>query len=111
MCSHGEEDYELFLSHASTAQTPIVSCVDDDGLFTAEAGVSTLTGQFVLDAGNRSVVQLLTEKGALLKLLPYKHRYPYDWRTKKPVIMRATKQYALTTTLCSMMRRKMTFFC
>jgi hypothetical protein len=22
----------------------------------------------------------------------YKHRYPYDWRTKKPVIFRATEQ-------------------
>lgn len=23
----------------------------------------------------------------------YPHRYPYDWRTKKPVIFRATEQW------------------
>ena len=23
----------------------------------------------------------------------YKHRYPYDWRTKKPTIFRATEQW------------------
>jgi hypothetical protein len=31
--------------------------------------------------------------GALLKLEPYEHKYPYDWRTKKPVITRATSQW------------------
>jgi len=24
---------------------------------------------------------------------PYGHKYPYDWRTKKPVIFRATEQW------------------
>jgi len=29
----------------------------------------------------------------LLKVEPYEHKYPYDWRTKKPTIFRATSQW------------------
>ena len=29
----------------------------------------------------------------MLKEIPYEHRYPYDWRTKKPTIFRATEQW------------------
>lgn len=31
--------------------------------------------------------------GVLLKEEPYSHKYPYDWRTKKPTIFRATSQW------------------
>ncbi|MGH2226962.1 class I tRNA ligase family protein, partial [Enterococcus faecalis] len=33
------------------------------------------------------------EKGALLKLDFFTHSFPHDWRTKKPVIYRATPQW------------------
>lgn len=36
---------------------------------------------------------LLLEEGR------YTHSYPYDWRTQKPVIIRATKQWFLNTEL------------
>ena len=29
----------------------------------------------------------------MLKEEPYQHKYPYDWRTKKPTIFRATEQW------------------
>ena len=29
----------------------------------------------------------------MLKQERYEHRYPYDWRTKKPTIFRATEQW------------------
>ena len=32
-------------------------------------------------------------KGMLLKLEFITHQYPHDWRTKKPVIFRATEQW------------------
>ena len=35
------------------------------------------------------------EKDALLKLEFFTHSYPHDWRTKKPVIFRATPQWFL----------------
>ena len=35
----------------------------------------------------------MMEAGSLLKEEPYVHKYPYDWRTKKPTIYRATEQW------------------
>ena len=45
------------------------------------------------DKANPEVTKLLEEKGALLKLDFFTHSYPHDWRTKKPVIYRATPQW------------------
>ena len=36
----------------------------------------------------KQITQALADKGALLKLDFFTHSYPYDWRTKKPVIFR-----------------------
>ena len=47
----------------------------------------------VLGDGNQAIVDALTEVGALLKVEDYGHKYPYDWRTKKPTIFRATDQW------------------
>jgi isoleucyl-tRNA synthetase len=35
----------------------------------------------------------LQEAGCLIKEEAYQHKYPYDWRTKKPTIVRATEQW------------------
>lgn len=35
----------------------------------------------------------LEEAGGLLAKEAYPHKYPYDWRTKKPTIFRATDQW------------------
>jgi isoleucyl-tRNA synthetase len=50
-------------------------------------------GLQVQSDGNSAVVEALTEKGVLLKEEQYAHKYPYDWRTKKPTIFRATSQW------------------
>ena len=42
---------------------------------------------------NKAVGQKLEEKGALLGLKFITHSYPHDWRTKKPIIFRATEQW------------------
>jgi isoleucyl-tRNA synthetase len=47
----------------------------------------------VLKDANPAVIKALTAAGALLKEEPYQHKYPYDWRTKKPTIFRATEQW------------------
>ncbi len=66
--------------------------VDDKGIFTTEAG-EQFAGLSVLKEGNEAVITALQESGALLKEEAYNHKYPYDWRTKKPVILRATEQW------------------
>lgn len=70
---------------------PAYCNVDEHGCMTSEAG-DWLVGQYVEDA-NKTVGQRLEELGALLKLEFITHSYPHDWRTKKPIIFRATTQW------------------
>ncbi len=84
---HGQEDYLVGQRYG----LPLLSPVDADGLFTEEAG--QFAGLNVLGDGNEAVIQALAEVGSLLKEEPYVHKYPYDWRTKKPTIYRATEQW------------------
>lgn len=46
-----------------------------------------------MEDGNKAVIDRLTSLGTLLANVPYTHRYPFDWRTKKPIMLRATKQW------------------
>ena len=85
---HGQEDYLTGLKHG----LPLLSPVDDAGDFTAEAGAD-LEGKNVLGDGNDACVEALRASGALLLEEAYGHKYPYDWRTKKPTIFRATAQW------------------
>ena len=39
------------------------------------------------------MISLLQESQTLLREKAYPHKYPYDWRTKKPTIFRATEQW------------------
>jgi isoleucyl-tRNA synthetase len=84
---HGQDDYQVGQRYG----LPLLSPVDDNGNFTHEAG--QFAGLNVLGDANQAVIDALTQAGALLKEEPYVHKYPYDWRTKKPVILRATEQW------------------
>lgn len=87
---HGFDDYEL----CTPLGIPVSAPVDSDGLFTGEAypdDPERLRGASVLKGGSKAVLGLL---GAdVLAVNKYKHKYPYDWRTKQPIIMRATAQW------------------
>ncbi|MBD1859084.1 MULTISPECIES: isoleucine--tRNA ligase [Leptolyngbya] len=84
---HGQEDYQVGQRYG----LPILAPVDDNGNFTEEAG--QFKGLNVLGEGNTAVIEALQEVRSLLKEEPYQHKYPYDWRTKKPTIFRATEQW------------------
>lgn len=84
---HGQEDYIVGQRYG----LPILAPVDDNGNFTEEAG--QFAGLNVLGDGNQAVIDALAAAGSLLKEEPYPHKYPYDWRTKKPTIFRATEQW------------------
>ncbi len=84
---HGQEDYIVGQRYG----LPILAPVDDNGNFTQEAG--EFAGLNVLGDGNQAVIDALTAAGSLLKEEAYAHKYPYDWRTKKPTIFRATEQW------------------
>ncbi|RDW75816.1 isoleucyl-tRNA synthetase-2 [Coleophoma crateriformis] len=87
---HGMDDYELCTRMGIEAVAP----VDDLGCFTATAypdAPQVLEGKSVLDGGSASVMDLLP--GDIIATHKYKHKYPYDWRTKLPIIVRATEQW------------------
>lgn len=84
---HGQEDYVVGMRYG----LPILSPVDEQGTFTQEAG--KFAGLAVLDGGNDAIIEALQTANSLLKQEPYQHKYPYDWRTKKPTIFRATEQW------------------
>jgi isoleucyl-tRNA synthetase len=84
---HGQEDYLVGQRYG----LPLLSPVDDAGRFTDEAG--PFAGLAVQTDGNQAVIEALQAAGALLKEEKYAHKYPYDWRTKKPTIFRATDQW------------------
>ncbi|WP_348232478.1 isoleucine--tRNA ligase [Trichocoleus sp. DQ-U1] len=84
---HGDEDYKVGQRYG----LPLLSPVDADGNFTQEAG--QFAGLNVLSDGNQAVIDALSQARSLLKEEPYVHKYPYDWRTKKPTIYRATEQW------------------
>jgi isoleucyl-tRNA synthetase len=52
-------------------------------------------GEEVFDA-NAHVIEVLKERGRLLKGEPYHHSYPHCWRHKTPVIFRATPQWFIS---------------
>lgn len=83
---HGEDDYH----YSRKYQLPVLSPVDNQGHYTDEA--PGFEGMYYAKA-NKVVCELLAEKGALLDLSYFTHSYPHDWRTKKPVIFRATPQW------------------
>lgn len=83
---HGDDDFIIGQKY----KLGVLSPIDDRGVFTDEA--PGFEGVFY-DKGNKLITEALDEKGALLKLDFFTHSYPHDWRTKKPVIFRATPQW------------------
>ncbi|AKI96482.1 isoleucine--tRNA ligase [Kosmotoga pacifica] len=83
---HGEEDYQTGLRY----NLPILSPVDDNGVFTVQAG--KYEGLHVFKA-NPVIVEDLRASGHLLGEGKIEHSYPHCWRCKNPIIFRATEQW------------------
>ena len=68
---HGEDDFVVGQKY----NLPVISPVDDKGVFTEEAG--QFEGMFY-DKANKEITDLLKENGSLLKLEFITHSYPHD---------------------------------
>ncbi|WP_315283684.1 class I tRNA ligase family protein, partial [Fusobacterium hwasookii] len=84
---HGQDDYVVGLSY----KLPVVSPIDHRGCLTEEAG--DLFKGLVYSEANKAIIKHLTETGHILKMQEISHSYPHDWRSKTPVIFRATEQW------------------
>ena len=112
--SHGQEDYLLGLENNLDLSCP----VNDQGCYDDSVLSGDLKGLEVLGSGNDKMIELLVCQYILLllsvlfiqllcylilqgqnvlKKTKFQHSYPYDWRTKKPVILRGSQQWFIDT--------------
>lgn len=89
--AHGHEDYEAYMAHGD--KTELRCPVDDAGCFTEDVGAPSLVGKSVLGDGVGEMISLLQQDNTLLAEEVIEHRYPHDWKTKEPIIVRATPQW------------------
>ena len=99
---HGTEDFEVWEDNRRALEgrgtdIRIPFTVDEAGYFTSAApgfeGKRVVDDKGKFGDANDAVIRALTEKGALLARSRHKHDYPHSWRSKKPVIFRATPQW------------------
>lgn len=83
---YGADDFNIGKEY----ELGMIDGVNDQGYLTDESG--KFSGLFYDDA-NKVITQELDEMGVLIKLKFITHSYPHDWRTKKPIIFRATPQW------------------
>jgi isoleucyl-tRNA synthetase len=96
---HGADDAVVGAKYGLELLTP----VDEAGCFTHE--FAPMEGQYVFDC-NDAICNLLSEKQALLHRETIVHQYPHCWRTKNPIIYRATDQWFVAMDDHSQIRQK-----
>jgi isoleucyl-tRNA synthetase len=84
---HGEEDYATGLREKLEVYCPVLP----NGRYDTSVP-NWLQGMLVWEA-NKLIPERLKESGHLLATEKYRHPYPHDWRSKTPVITRATEQW------------------
>ncbi|MCB9949197.1 MAG: isoleucine--tRNA ligase, partial [Rhodospirillaceae bacterium] len=93
---HGAEDFELGSRHG----LPLPETVAQDGRFTAQVplfeGRATYTSDGKRGDASDAVTAALAQAGALLAEGRLTHSYPHSWRSKAPLIFRATPQWFIS---------------
>ncbi len=87
--SHGPDDFNLCLKN----NIPSLYTVNNSGLYTKEIPFFENTHVFKAD---KIVIEKLKEQNCLLKNDKLNHSYPHSWRSKAPLIYRATPQWFIS---------------
>ncbi|MDB2341952.1 isoleucine--tRNA ligase, partial [Candidatus Pelagibacter bacterium] len=87
--SHGPDDFNLCLKNGIKA----LETVDDDGKYTKN--LPLFEGTHIFKA-NPIVIQKLKEQKKLLSNGELIHSYPHSWRSKAPLVHRATPQWFIS---------------
>ena len=87
--SHGPDDFNLCLNNGIKA----IETVDGDGKYTKN--VSLFEGIHIFKA-NPLVIEKLKEQKKLLSNGELVHSYPHSWRSKAPLVHRATPQWFIS---------------
>ncbi|MEQ8965107.1 MAG: isoleucine--tRNA ligase [Azospirillaceae bacterium] len=93
---HGEDDYELGLEHG-VEWRPMVA---EDGRYLDSvplfAGKAIYTADGKKGEADGAVLAAIGEAGGLLARGKLTHSYPHSWRSKAPLIFRATSQWFIS---------------
>jgi isoleucyl-tRNA synthetase len=84
---HGEDDYETGIREKLEVYSPVLA----NGRFD-DTVPQWLVGKSVWE-GNKLITAHLQESGHLFAEQTITHSYPHDWRSKTPIIYRATEQW------------------
>jgi isoleucyl-tRNA synthetase len=84
---HGEDDYETGIREELGVYSPVLA----NGRFD-DTVPEWLRGKTVWES-NKLITQQLADAGLLFAEEKITHSYPHDWRSKKPIIFRATEQW------------------
>jgi isoleucyl-tRNA synthetase len=87
--SHGPDDFNLCLNHGIKA----IETVDGDGKYTKN--VHLFEGNHIFKA-NPIIIEKLKEQKKLLANGELIHSYPHSWRSKAPLVHRATPQWFIS---------------
>jgi len=87
--SHGPDDFNLCLKH----NIPSKYTIDNAGFYTDEIPYFTKTHVFKADP---IIIDKLKEVKKLLQNDKLQHSYPHSWRSKAPLIYRATPQWFIS---------------
>ncbi len=87
--SHGPDDFNLCLNNGIKA----LETVDDDGRYTKN--IPVFEGTHIFKA-NSLVIEKLNELNKLLANGKLNHSYPHSWRSKAPLVHRATQQWFIS---------------
>ena len=87
--SHGPDDFNLCIKNGIKAE----ETVDDDGKYTKN--VPLFEGIHIFKA-NKIIIEKLKEQKKLLANGEVVHEYPHSWRSKAPLVHRATPQWFIS---------------
>ena len=87
--SHGPDDFNLGLKNGIKAENTI----DDKGFYT---GVIKYFGGTHIFKADEIIIENLKKLKKLVFTAEYKHSYPHSWRSKAPLVHRATPQWFIS---------------
>ena len=87
--SHGPDDFHLSLKN----NIKVENTLSDDGTYTDK--IKKFSGTHIFKA-DKIVIEELKKTSSLISAGEYKHSYPHSWRSKAPLVHRATPQWFIS---------------
>lgn len=87
----GEDDYKVGKKYG----LPVVQLINERGCF--DERFASLDGVFAKKA-DKTVIEMLEEKGLLYKVVPFEHDYPHCWRCDTPLLYYARSSWFIQVT-------------